>query len=141
MIGAKPAIEQKVSKGQEEFEFAGNFFLVRVEGEEGSLERAYRSLTRLGITLPIERERLSKTRSQRVNIRILFHNGENNRANNKFTEWAIEKVIPKVEQIQSNQRIKEKSRNFKEKEAETTVEISAAGNRGNTPIAVYKGKI
>lgn len=143
MITAKPVIEESVGKRQkrEEFEFAGNFFLVRVEGGEGSLERAYKSLTRLGITLPIETEKLTRTRNQRVNINIIFHEGGNNRANAKFTEWILEKIIPKVEQIKSNQKIKEKSKNFQNKEAETTVEISAAGNRESKPIATYKAKI
>jgi hypothetical protein len=140
MVGAVAIAKEDVTRKREEFEFAGNFFLVRIEGEEGSLERAYRSLTRLGITLPIEKANLSKNRNQRVNIKIIFHDGETG-ANVKFRDWIVEKVIPKMEQIKSNQQIKAKNNNFSNKETKTAVEISAVGNRNNVPVAIYGGKI
>ena len=140
MTAVMAIAEEDVTTRKEEFEFAGSFFIVRIEGDEGSLERAYRSLTRIGITLPIEKGNLTRSRNQRVNIKIIFHGGETG-ANVKFRDWIVEKVIPKMEQIKSNQQIKAKNNSFSNKETKTTVEISAVGNRNNVPVAIYGGKI
>lgn len=140
MTAVMAIAEEDVTTRKEEFEFAGSFFIVRIEGDEGSLERAYRSLTRIGITLPIEKGNLTRSRNQRVNIKIIFHGGES-QANVKFRDWIAEKVIPKMEQVKSNQRIKAKNNNFNDKEAYTIVEISAVGNRNNIPVATYGAKI
>ncbi|HAJ61028.1 MAG TPA: hypothetical protein DCP31_18670 [Cyanobacteria bacterium UBA8543] len=106
--------------------------MVRIEGEKGSLERASLSLNRLGITLPVSRDKIPRARKQRVNLKIVFHSGES-QTNARFLNWAMEIIIPKLEKIKYHQTVKGK--------LETTVELSAVGNRGNPHLAVYEARL
>jgi len=134
---------------EEVFEFAGSIFLLKIEGD---LEKAYHSLNRLGITLPVEKAKVKRKRNQRVNITIYFHGQEKveekeqpkekeSQENLMFREWILDTIMPKVQKIQSAQKIKEKSKNFKNQEPDTTIEITALRNRDNVKIATYKVKI
>jgi hypothetical protein len=142
IITAEPIVEKEMlgNSKKEVYEFAGGVFIIRIEGEKGSLTRSYHSLKRLGITLPIEKEKIGKCRNQRVNITIRLHQGEN-KTNLNFRDWIFDTILPKVERIQADHKLKEKNRNFKDQEAGTTIEISAPGNKESVQIATYKAKI
>lgn len=146
MTNTKLATEEKMVKSSQVnkhkvFEFAGAIFFVRIEGD---LEKAMKSLTRLGITLPVEKEKVGKRRNQRVNLTIYFYGeeeGGESQINKRFRDWIVDTILPKAEKIQSAQMIKKRSNNFKDQEADTTVEISAPGNNNNVQIAKYNVKI
>ena len=140
MISCTERISSNKIAPQEEFEFAGNFFLVKITGETGSLERAYRKLSRLGITLPIDKEKLSTRRNRKVNFRITFHSGDT-AATERFQDWAIEKIIPKIEEIKRQQSFRTKSVSSEIDKPGTTIELSAVGSRANMPVAKYEARI
>lgn len=140
MISCTERISSNKIAPQEEFEFAGNFFLVKIIGETGSLERACRKLSRLGITLPIDKEKPSTRRNRKVNFRITFHSGDT-ATTERFQDWVIEKIIPKIEEIKRQQSLRIKSFSSEIAKPETTIELSAVGSRANMPVAKYEARI